>query len=989
MKTFLEELAEKVYKQHPMLDEVTLIFPNRRAILYFRKHLSTLLDKPTFSPRLLTIEDFIGSFSVLQVPDKLELIYQLYKTYNHIIRKSTPDSDAAAVDSIDQFYFWGDMLLRDFDEIDKYMVNAVQLFKDLSQQKELDASFDFLTEEQKEFLRSFWGNFDETQSANKKKFLYIWRQLPEVYKAFKERLQEQGLAYEGMLHEKVARELIEGKHNGAAIGAAIKFAGFNALTAAEEKIIGYFVERGAEVHWDMDAYYVNNVSQEAGKFFREYQQHPILKETFPADIASHSLLKNVSKAEGTESRIKIFGAAQPIGQAKLMAQVLKEQLAKGIQPEDTLIVLPDEKLLLPVLHGVSSSVEKLNVTMGFPLSSTPMFNFIELLMDLQISRKEDHFNHRQVLALLGHPYVVAADAVSANGKRKEILKHNWVHIPKSYLATEVQLHRIIFQEVFCEDPAQPLLDLLVYLKNIVTEIGTLKTVGDLDKEYAFHFLKFFNRLQEIFNASGQLHYPSTNPDKKNSEKSTRINHLKSFLRLFRQLIQSNKIPFSGEPLKGLQVMGVLETRNLDFKNVFILSLNEGAFPAISSKGSYVPYTIRKAYGLPTVEHQDAIYSYLFYRGLQRAENVFIFYNSETDVLGQGEMSRYLQQLLFESGLPIEKKVLHNPIQPEGINPIVVRKNAQVMESLMKLNEGNIYFKGISPSALNSYIECRLKFYFRHVAKIREADEVEEELDARVLGNFLHDVMERFYKRIGEKKQNKLIEESDFLNYATAIDGLIDEVFIEAYRLDPAKKVVYEGQRLVVREVVKRFAHRIVEMDKAYVPFTMEALEQEGLTFTLDINHAPHKAVVGGKIDRVDRKGDLLRVIDYKTGKDKLNFESVASLFARDGKRNKAAFQTLLYALLYKQNYLPPASPNEQKLKLVPGLINRMNLFDEGFSFGLKVGREQVTDVDILLPEFQERLQQVFEELFDPTQVFDQTDDVLNCKLCPYSQLCYR
>jgi CRISPR/Cas system-associated exonuclease Cas4 (RecB family) len=518
--------------------------------------------------------------------------------------------------------------------------------------------------------------------------------------------------------------------------------------------------------------------------------------------------------------------------------------------------------------------------------------------------------------------------------------------------------------------------LINYLKIIITEIGSLKSTGQVDKEYAFHFLKFFNRLQEIFVAKDDHQHTSAAPED--------AVDIKSFLRLFRQLIRTHKIPFTGEPLKGLQVMGVLETRNLDFKNVFILSLNEGAFPAVGGKGSYIPHTIRKAYKLPTVEHQDAIYSYLFYRTIQRAENVSIFYNSETDVLGQGEMSRYLQQLLFESGLPIDKKILHNPIQPQSIHPIVIRKNESVMESLLKLNEGNTYFKGISPSALNSYMECRLKFYFRHVAKIREPDEVEEELDARVLGNFLHDVMERFYKKIGEKKKSRQIELSDFMDYEESIDALIDEVFIEAYRLDPVKKVKYEGQRLVVREIVKRFAHRIVEMDKAYAPFTMEALEQEGLTFSVSITHPPHRAVIGGKIDRVDRKGDLVRVIDYKTGKDKLNFESVGSLFSREANRNKAAFQTLLYALLYKQNF-----STGRATRLVPGLINRMNLFDEGFSFGLKVGKDQVTDVETLLPEFEARLTQLMEELFDPNGTFDQTEDVENCKFCPYTQICYR
>jgi hypothetical protein len=976
MKPFLQELAELVYKQYgSSLSEVTMVFPNRRAILYFRKHLSELLSKPAFSPSLVTIEDFIAGFSVLKIPDKLELIYQLQRVYNEVVRSSAP---AEQLGGMDQFYFWGDMLLRDFDEIDKYLVNAVQLFKDLSHQKELDSSFDYLTEEQRTFLKTFWGNFDENQSANKKKFLHLWRQLPTVYAGFKKSLLSQGLAYEGMLHAEVASQLLSGKiQPGARDAHTIRFAGFNALTLAEEKIVSFFVEKGASVHWDMDAYYVNNEAQEAGKFFREYQQHPILRKTFPHDIPSHALLRS-PEAKGKDERksVKIYGAAQPIGQAKLMAQVLKEEMARGIKPEETLVVLPDEKLLLPVLHGISASVDKLNVTMGFPLSSTPLFNFVELVIDLQINHRHDHFNHRQVIALLGHPYVVAADATSANNKRKEILKDNWVHIPKGYLASEVLLHRLIFKTPDKGLPSDNgMVALIGYLKMIISEIGSLRTIGPVDKEYAYHFLKFFNRLQEVFTTESDI---TTHGDE--------VADLKSFLRLFRQLIRAHKIPFSGEPLRGLQVMGVLETRNLDFKNVYILSLNEGAFPSIGGKGSYIPYTIRKAYKLPTVEHQDAIYSYLFYRVLQRAENVSIFYNSETDVLGQGEMSRYLQQLLFESGLPVEKKVLHNAIQPMGIQPIAIQKNESVMQALFKLNEGNMYFKGISPSALNSYLECRLKFYFRHVAKIREPDAVEEDLDARVLGNFLHDVMERFYKQIGELKKSRQVEAADFMDYEIAIDKLIDEVFIEAYRLDPARNVKYEGQRLVVREVVKRFAHRIIEIDRTYAPFAVEALEQEGLTFNVKISREPFKAVVGGKIDRVDRKGDVVRVIDYKTGKDKLTFESVSSLFARDTDRNKAAFQTLLYALLYKENFSQLHHP---ATKVVPGLINRMNLFDEGFSFGLKVGKEPIHDADELLPDFSLRLKDLFEELFDPDVVFDQTTDTENCKFCPYSQICYR
>lgn len=976
MKTFLEEIAIYVHKNFQKPEEVTIVFPNRRAILYFRKYFGDLLSKPVFSPTLLTVEEFVSGFSTAQVPDKLELISRLYHCYFDILRKNASSSEA---EPFDKFYFWGEMLLRDFDEADRYLVTADHLFKDLSHQKELDTSFDYLTEEQKEFLNSFWSGFDENVSVNKKRFLDVWKKLPEVYKHFKDQLSKAGLAYEGMLQREVAETIADRNEKLQQYGSII-FAGFNALTKAEEIILSHCVENAnAKIFWDFDAYYVNNKSQEAGKFFREYQEHNVLRKTFDPDVPSHF------HSRQSKSAIKLFGAAQPVGQAKLLAQVLHEHLQTH-KAEETLVVLPDEKLLIPVLHGISGLSDALNVTMGFPLSSTPLFNLIELIVDLQLGCKNAHFNHRQVLAILGHPYVIAADPVSSNNKRKEILKHNWVNIPVGFLASEVDLHRVIFSDVLAPTSSSSVNEsFTTYLKNVVNEVGSNPYLANLDKEFAFHFITFLNRLGDILKTFNNHLDAQSELDEKQKIRQQKAS-LKSYLRLFRQLVNSNKIPFRGEPLKGLQVMGVLETRNLDFKNVFVLSLNEGAFPANSNKGSYIPYNIRKAYGLPTVEHQDSIYAYLFYRVLQRAENVFLFYNSETDVLGQGEMSRYLQQLIYESGLSFERKVLHNPIQPLDIHPLVIEKDQQVLQDLAKLNDGNAYFQGISPSALNTYIECRLKFYFRHVAKIKEPNEVEEELDARVLGNFLHDVMENFYKSIIERKKDKLIDVSDFDGSHTIIEKLIDKVFVKSYRLDPDSPVVYEGQRLVVKEIVKRFAHRILEMDKQYAPFTIEALEQGGLTYNVPIDFPPFKAVLSGKIDRIDRKANLLRIIDYKTGKDTLSFDNVDSLFLRDGKRNKAAFQTLLYALLYKKN---SNLASHGDLKIVPGLINRLNLFDEEFSFGLKQGKDLITDVDILLPEFESGIAKIFNDLFDPKQPFDQTGDLENCRLCPYSQVCYR
>jgi hypothetical protein len=526
MSTFLHDIASKVYGSHPKLDEVTLIFPNRRAILFFRKHLSSLLTKPAFAPRLLTIEEFIAGFSSSNVPDKLELVHRLYLAYSQTV---------GTQESFDKFYFWGEMLLRDFDEIDKYLVNAEMLFKDLSHQKELDASFDYLDEEQKKFLLDFWGHFDERTSEHKQKFLEVWQHLGSVYTDFGEQLQSAGLAYEGMLYREVAGNL--GASTGReSEGMKMKFVGFNALTKAEEIIISHFVEQGAQIYWDLDEYYVNNKDQEAGDFFREYQEHATLRTTFDGNIPANFR---------SQKAVQVYGAAQPVGQAKLMAQVLAEQLASGAVPEDTLIVLPDEKLMLPVLHGVSDKAGKLNITMGFPLSSTPLFNLVESLVELQITRKQDYFNHRPVLALLNHPYGFAADPSVAHAKRKEVLKHNWVSIPKGFLATGTELHRLMFTEA---DAAT----MVAYLRDIISCIGSSHAVAEFDKEYAFHFLKAINRIGEVL--------------------GNQYSDLPSFLRFFRQYIRSQKIPFSGEPLQGLQVMGMLETRNLDFKNVYLLSL---------------------------------------------------------------------------------------------------------------------------------------------------------------------------------------------------------------------------------------------------------------------------------------------------------------------------------------------------------------------------------------------------------------------------------
>ena len=943
MNPFLKDIAQKIVTR-PNLSDLTIIFPNRRAALFFQKYLSESLSKPAWSPKLISIEDFFSSLSELREPDRLSLIYRLYKVYNEVMKSEEP---------FDRFYFWGDMLLRDFDEVDKYMVNAALLFKDLSKLKELDETFDFLTEEQKEFLKGFWLNFEDKPAGSKEEFLKVWRKLPKVYAEYGKSLRKESLGYEGMIHKEVAEKVMsKGVLGKKEKGEHYIFAGFNALTKAEENIISYFVGEGAQCYWDVDEYYMEDKWQEAGMFFRQYKNHPVLGRTFDIPPAH---FKTANKD------IRLTGVPQRIGQAKLVGQALSENLPPTNEVEKTVIVLPDESMLLPILHSLPPELEDVNVTMGYPLRNTPLYNLLDLLIELQLQRKGNYFSHRQVTAILAHAYVLALDKEEAQKIRNSIIDANRIFISQEELQVGT-----LFQEVF--QPIAPT-EASGYLIQLVKTLGASFTdKQSFDPEYAFHFHRHLSRLHEV------LHDTGKHPD------------WRGFQKLFRQLVLSQKIPFSGEPLKGLQVMGVLETRNLDFENVFVLSLNEGMLPSAARQGSYIPHSIRRAYQLPTHDHQDAMYAYLFYRLQQRAKKISLYYNTEPDLIGNGEMSRFVQQLVYESGLPIKHYVLHNAVQINAIKPVTVHKSPETMELLRKyLKDGSDpeQKRELSPSALNDFIECKLRFYLKHLARLREASEVEEDLDARIFGNLLHDVVFWFYEELAARN-NGVIEKEDFKKSGERVTRLIDKAFIQLYKLDPDKEVTYEGQRIVVRTIVQEFMARIIGHDKAYAPFTLEALEKK---FAVPINMGDQEVMLGGKIDRVDRKNEAVRIADYKTGKDELGVETIASLFDGAGRRNKAAFQTMLYAYLYDKE-----SP-DAGARLVPGLMNRKNLFDTSFAFGhpLGVGRSKkvIDDARVHFGEFEALLLDTLTNLYDPDQPFDQTTNVKSCLWCPYKGICRR
>jgi len=944
MITFLQEVAERVAAQYADTSTVTLVFPNRRASLYFQHYLSKALLRPAWAPQLITIEDFFAAHTDWQEPDKLTLIFRLYEVYRQVMKTE---------ESFDRFYFWGEMLLRDFDEVDKYLVDANLLFKDLSKLKELDETFDYLTDEQKQFLRDFWIHFDERPSASKEEFLKIWRKLPKVYTAFAKSLAAQGLAYEGMIHRQVAEKIAKGKIAYDSNKPLI-FVGFNALTSAEEKLITYFVDKGAQVYWDVDDYYVNNPVQEAGQFMREYRKQPVLAKTFHDQMPNHFA--------NTNRQVKLTGVPQNIGQAKLLTTAL-EQLIKqpGFDEGNTVIVLPDEAMLLPVMNSLPEQIGDVNVTMGFPLKSTPLYNLLDLLIEMQVQRRGNTFSHRQVNAILSHAYFLSLAGDEAKRLHDEIIEKNRVFVTFHDLEELSDFTRFVFRAM---DPAEG----TSYLLRIVEEMGAgFADRQSFDREYAYHFHQHLTRLHEVLQSSAH------------------ITEWRGFQKLFRQVVQSQRIPFYGEPLKGLQIMGVLETRNLDFENVFVLSLNEGKLPAAARQGSYIPHTLRKAYRLPTFEHQDAIYAYLFYRLLQRAGNVQLFYNTEPDIVGNGEMSRYVQQLLIESGWKIDQAVLHNPIHIQQVQPIVIAKSESILNVLQRYVavNGQTAEAMLTPSVLNDYIECTLKFYLKHIAYLHEADEVEEDLDARIFGNLLHDVMFWFYEELRQKRNGAVVKE-DFTGIESTLDALITKGFRKLYHLDEVEPVMYEGQRVVVREIVKEFASRILQHDEHYAPFTITLLEEK---FDVLVPVNERSIRIGGKIDRADVKDNQVRVIDYKTGADELAFEDIPSLFAHDQKRNKAAFQTMLYAYVYQ---LKNAIGTQT---IQPGLMNRKNLFATTFKFGHELGkarnRSLVEDARPLLQEFELYLKDLLNELFDPTVPFRQTEYNPTCSFCSFRGICHR
>ncbi|MCX6239558.1 MAG: PD-(D/E)XK nuclease family protein [Bacteroidia bacterium] len=970
MKGFLNQVASHLFELHSEnISRLTLVFPNRRGGVFFTNYLNSLVTAPLISPEIITINELFGVLSPLHVPDRLSLIFRLYKIY----RESTKTTEL-----FDDFYFWGEMLISDFDQVDKYLVNARDLFTNVTELKEIDARFGSLAEEERELLGNFWKTLsDKEKTPNQQEFIRIWEDLNGVYEKLKTSLLSEGLAYEGMLYRDVVEQVIknspslfDGKH--------FVFVGFNALNRCEEELFGFLQSNGkASFYWDYDNYYLENQTQEAGYFLRKN----LVRFPHSGYFPECEFLRTSPKT------MKIVNIASQIGQAQVAGAELFSQFSGELNFDETAVVLCDEELLLPVISALPENIDKVNVTMGYPLKMTPVFSLISQLIDLQKnvrkSSNEVSFYNKDVLRVLSHQLVIDFEPLASKELTDLILKNNAIYLSEKELGGNA-----IFRQLFVAP--QNIIELSDYF------LGILKTVflhwqwksGDemimelnsqnekshdetqaIFREYLYQSWLAVNKLKDILINDGISVFESDNFVSK-----------EAFFRFLLQYLSGLSIPFEGEPLEGLQIMGILETRTLDFKNLIILSMNDGIMPKISSSGSFIPYNLRRVFGLPTIEEQNAMYAYYFYRLLQRAENVTFVYDSGAGGLFTGEKSRYLYQLQLESPFNISETNMVFSIENIAVLPICIEKDEKVMDRLNDYLNG---MKPLSPSAIDKYLTCPLQFYFRYSAGLDEPDEISEEIDAMIFGLLFHDAMENIY----EPFLGKVINNQD-IDSLIRNQELISETIIESFRniyfkgMKKEDKVMLAGRNWLIYEVVKKYVNQLLEVDRNRSPFGMIGLEKNVRT-TIAINESKQNVLIGGTIDRIDSVNESLYIFDYKTGRVELSFPMLLTLFDKENKtRNKAAFQTLIYSyILYKNQ--PEIS------SIYPGIYSLRGIFEENFDPSLRskeVGNQPVEFVAIA-DQFETHFRMLLEEIFNLEIPFSQTTNEEHCKYCSYRQIC--
>ncbi len=954
MEQFLSACAAYIFERHSSdLHNICLVFPNRRAGVFFNAYLQKQISSPVIGAKITTIDELIAGFSTLQEGEKLQLISQLYD----IFRKHNPGNE-----SFDDFYFWGEALLNDFNEIDRYLINAKDLFTNLADLKGIEDLFDYLAPEQKSAIEQFWGTlYRAGEKPHHQNFISIWQILYPVYSDFKKLLANNETAYKGM----IARQVVESMNDKIPEFEFKKyyFIGLNALNSCEKAFFNLLKQQQKAVFlWDYDLFYLEDLKNEAGRFIRENLKAFPPPENFTFNASNFSTKKN----------IRLMAVSSNYGQAQEIPHFL-EDIKSGLKDEfdNTAVVLADESLLFPALGAVPDFFETVNVTMGYPVKNSVVYGFLLLLINLLKNRKKDSNDgfvsyHRYVTDLLAHQLLQSAEPEKTESFLAETKQKNRITIPlKSVCFSE--LHSLIFSTPEkVEDYGAWLLEILAY---IYRNIQKISSENQLLTEIIYMIYQAVEKLNTVISEviSGQSRTISDTV----------------FFRLFGQYIGAVSVPFEGEPLSGLQVMGILETRCLDFKNLIILGLNENKWPKPLNASSFIPYNLRKGFGLPGIEGQDAIYAYHFYRLIQRAQNITATYSTIKEGIGTGELSRYGFQLLYDTKLNVEKSGLDFRFSNEPANPIVIDGSPE--KTALLLERVNHKYP-LSPTAINTWLQCSLRFYFRYILQLPEPEEMKDEIDGPVFGRIFHDVIEFLYapfvgKTITQTDLEKISKNKQYIEnaiYQAIAKHLLKQEIAFGSKIEP------EGKTILFFENTKTFIQGLLETDKNFAPFQLISLEKD-YTFKLNVNIDGKQVSVniGGKIDRMDRTEDTLRIIDYKTGTvQSKSFSEYDELFEKDKKHpKKEILQALIYCLTYQ-------SSAEFSGTIKPAIYILRNFFKTPFEPYIKYRKEELLYGESE-DEFPLKLQELVEEIFSVSGQFYQTPHKEVCKYCPYNKICQR
>lgn len=959
MESFLKLVAADLYKHtEGNLAHTAVVFPNKRAGLFFNEYLAQESDSPIWSPAYVSISELFRSLSPWEVGDPVKLVCELYK----IFRRETQSTE-----TLDDFYFWGEMLISDFDDADKNKVDTDKLFSNLQDLRNIMDDYTFIDDEQEEAIRQFFQNFSiERRTALKERFISLWDVLGNIYKGFRESLASQNIAYEGMMYRHVIEHLDVDKLP----YEKYIFVGFNVLNKVEHTLFTQLKDAGKAVfYWDYDEFYMKEnrqaVTHEAGEFIRRNLRD------FPSPL-SGELFKNLSKPK----EVHYIASSTENAQARYLPQWIRNNLTT---PEkETAVVLCNEALLQPVLHSLPAEVKHVNITMGFPLSQTPVYSFLIALLELHthgFNFKSGRYTFQSVVTLLKHPYTRQLTG-QAELLEKELTRNNRFYPLPGELGKDEFLTRLF-------TPLSGNLNLCIRLSETLQQVAGIYQANTSGTEDTDAFNQLYR--ESLFKA-----YTTINRFRTLIEEDELTVQSETFRRLLVKVLSTTNIPFHGEPAIGMQVMGVLETRNLDFRHLVLLSVNEGQLPKSGGDSSFIPYNLRKAFGMTTIEHKIAVYAYYFYRLLQRAERITLMYNTSSDGLNRGEWSRFMLQFLIEWPHPITRQFLEAGQSPQGTSPITVEKTPDVMRRMQSLFDVRANPKAkFSPSALNYYLDCPLKFYYRYVAGLSAPDEVSAEIDSATFGSIFHYAAEHIYKDLTThgKVINKEALET-LLRNEVKLQDYVDTAFKKLFFNVPQnEKPEYNGVQLINSAVIARYLKQLLQNDLRYAPFTFIASEME-VDEPIDIQTPKGviKSRIGGIIDRMDSKDGTLRIVDYKTGGDADTPPHVESLFIPDKKRSNYVFQTFLYAAIMCRK--------QPTMKIAPALLYIHRAATETYSPVIQMGeprkpKEAVEDFSKYEKEYRERLQGLLEEIFNPEKSFTQTEIIEKCTYCDFKALCKR